>query len=247
MMVMERFLAPLKEVKMAPDDSSNIGEFEGYASVWSSVDLGGDMIERGAYTKTLDEWANKGQLPQLLYYHQDQVIIGDWLEMREDEKGLYVKGRLWVKGDLRIETAVMAYNILRGTSVKGLSIGYSVRDYDSQEQVDGSRIRLLKEINLFEVSIAPYSMEPKAKVHAVKSLTDEDGQILTKREVEKVLRDAKLSTRQAKAFISGGYDALVRDEQSVIEVENRDDSSSMSGVLASLKSLNLKLEDKNVC
>jgi HK97 family phage prohead protease len=240
--MMERFIAPLKEVKMAPDDSSNLGEFEGYASVWGSVDLGGDMIERGAYKNTLDEWANKGQLPQLLYYHQDQIIIGDWLEMREDDKGLYVKGRLWVKGDLKIEAAVMAYNILKGTSVKGLSIGYSVRDYDSQEQVDGSRIRLLKEINLFEVSIAPYSMEPKAKVHSVKSLTDENGIILTKREVEKVLRDAKLSTRQAKAFISGGYDALVRDEQSVVEVENRDDSSSMLGVLASLKSLNLKLE-----
>ena len=240
--MMERFIAPLKEVKMAPDDSSNIGEFEGYASVWGSVDLGGDMIERGAYKNTLDEWANKGQLPQLLYYHQDKIIIGDWLEMREDEKGLYVKGRLWVKGDLKIETAVMAYNILKGTSVKGLSIGYSVRDYDSQEQIDGSRIKLLKEINLFEVSIAPYSMEPKAKVHSVKSLTDEDGQILTKREVEKVLRDAKLSKRQAKAFISGGYDSLVRDEQSVIEIEDRDDSSSMLGVLASLKSLNLKLE-----
>lgn len=242
MMVMERFLAPLKEVKMAADDSSNVGEFSGYASVWGSVDLGGDMIERGAYTKTLDEWHNKGQLPQLLYYHNDQIIIGDWLEMREDDKGLFVKGRLWVKGDLRIESAVMAYNVLRGTSVKGLSIGYRARDYEIQEQIDGSQIRLLKEIELFEVSIAPYSMEPKAKVHAVKSLTDEDGQILTKREVEKVLRDAKLSRRQAKAFIGGGYDALVRDEQSVVDVEDRDDSLGKSDVLASLKSLNLKME-----
>lgn len=241
-MVMERFLAPLKEVKMAADDSSNVGEFSGYASVWGSVDLGGDMIERGAYTKTLDEWHNKGQLPQLLYYHNDQIIIGDWLEMREDDKGLFVKGRLWVKGDLRIESAVMAYNVLRGTSVKGLSIGYRARDYEIQEQIDGSQIRLLKEIELFEVSIAPYSMEPKAKVHAVKSLTDEDGQILTKREVEKVLRDAKLSRRQAKAFIGGGYDALVRDEQSVVDVEDRDDSLGKSDVLASLKSLNLKME-----
>lgn len=227
---------------MAADDSSNVGEFSGYASVWGSVDLGGDMIERGAYTKTLDEWHNKGQLPQLLYYHNDQIIIGDWLEMREDDKGLFVKGRLWVKGDLRIESAVMAYNVLRGTSVKGLSIGYRARDYEIQEQIDGSQIRLLKEIELFEVSIAPYSMEPKAKVHAVKSLTDEDGQILTKREVEKVLRDAKLSRRQAKAFIGGGYDALVRDEQSVVDVEDRDDSLGKSDVLASLKSLNLKME-----
>ena len=228
---------------MAADDSSSVGTFEGYASVWGSVDLGGDMIARGAYTKTLDEWANKGQLPQLLYYHNDQIIIGDWLEMREDDKGLFVKGQLWVKGDLRIEAAVMAYNVLRGTSVKGLSIGYRAKDYDIQEQIDGSQIRLLKEIELFEVSIAPYSMEPKAKVHAVKSLLDEDGQILTKREVEKILRDATdLSNRQVKAFISGGYDALVRDDQDRVDAENRDDSSDLAGVLASLKSLNLKLE-----
>ena len=231
---MDRFIVPLKEVKMAADDSSSVGTFEGYASVWGSVDLGGDMIARGAYTKTLDEWHNKGQLPQLLYYHNDQVIIGDWLEMREDDKGLFVKGQLWVKGDLRIEAAVMAYNVLRGTSVKGLSIGYRAKDYDIQEQIDGSQIRLLKEIELFEVSIAPYSMEPKAKVHAVKSLTDEDGQILTKREVEKVLRDAKLSRRQAKAFIGGGYDALVRDEQDRIEVEDRDDSLDEASIIASL-------------
>ena len=242
-MTMERFIVPL-ELKALPDEAGLVGEFMGYGSVWDSVDLGGDTIKRGAYEKSLNAWKAKGMMPQMLFYHNTEKIIGDWLEMVEDDYGLRVKGRLWIKGDLKVEEAVMAYNVLRGTSVKGLSIGYRVRDYEIQEQNDGSTIRHLKEIDLMELSIAPYAMEPKAMVTGVKSLTDENGIILTKREVEKVLRDAKLSRRQAKAFIGGGYDALARDEQDRVDAESRDDSLELSDVLASLKSLTLKMEGK---
>jgi HK97 family phage prohead protease len=167
----------------------------------------------------------------MLYYHDMKEVVGEWTKMMEDEKGLYVEGKLWVTGDLKIETAVKAYNILRSNSVKGLSIGFYDRGSVEKTLMDGSIIRELQEIDLLEVSIAPWSMEPKAMVTSVKSLAGNDGQVASKREVEKALRDAGLSARQAKAFISGGYDAMTRDE-----------SAPYAEILASLDRISTQLQ-----
>jgi hypothetical protein len=206
------FFCGLEIKSLDGDANSQIGTFSGWASVWDSVDLGGDMIRRGAYRNTLARWSEKGQMPQMLFYHDMREVIGEWTKMMEDEKGLYVEGKLWVSGDMRVESAVKAYNILRANSVKGLSIGFYDRGSEERQLVDGTSIRELQEIDLLEVSIAPFAMEPKAMVTSVKSLTGENGQLASKRECEKALRDAGLSARQAKAFISGGYDAMTRDE-----------------------------------
>lgn len=221
----KRFACELLELKLG-DANSDMGVFSGYASVWNSVDLGGDQIQAGAFAKTLEEWKNKGMLPQMLFYHDMGDIIGEWTKMHEDEKGLYVEGRLWVKGDERLDSAVKAFNVLKSNSVKGLSIGFHTKEFEIID-FNGGQIRKLIELSLMEVSIAPFAMEPKASVTAVKSLTGEDGQILSKREVEKVLRDANLSTKQAKAFISGGYNSMVRDES----------SEDLSSILASINSI----------
>lgn len=241
-MEIKRISCPLVEVKAEGDVNSEEGVFSGYGSTFGNLDLGGDIIKAGAFTKSLNDWGMKGEMPFLLAFHDMSRPIGDWLEMREDEKGLFVRGQLWVKGDRRIEDAVMAYNMLRGTGQKTLSIGYRVNDYEMQESINGS-IRIIKEIDLVEVSIVPIPMNPQAKITAVKSLKDEEGNILSKREVERELRDAfKLSARQAKAFIAGGYDALERDAKGIEEVADRDDQTSEAELIASLKNLSKLLK-----
>ena len=232
-MEIKRLSCPLVEVKADGDANDNSGTFEGYGSTFGNLDLGGDMIKAGAFAKSLNEWGMKGEMPFLLAFHDMSRPIGDWLEMREDEKGLFVKGRLWTQGDRRIEDAVMAYNMLRGTGQKTLSIGYRVTDYEMQDSINGS-VRIIKEIDLVEVSIVPVPMNPQAKITAVKSLTDEDGIILSKRDVERALRDAGLSSRQAKAFIAAGYDALTRDEKEESKGVDCEGQLDESGILASL-------------
>ena len=232
-MELKRISCPLVEVKAEGDANSESGIFSGYGSTFGNLDLGGDIIKAGAFTNSLNEWGMKGEMPFLLAFHDMNRPIGDWLEMREDEKGLFVKGQLWVKGDRRIEDAVMAYNMLRGTGQKTLSIGYRVVDSEMQESMNGS-IRVIKEIDLVEVSIVLIPMNPQAKITAVKSLKDSEGNILSKREFERLLRDADLSAKQAKAFIAGGYEAIERDAKSGEEVADRDDQAESEAILASL-------------
>ena len=237
----KRLSCQLVEIKADGDANSNEGEFSGYGATFGNLDHTGDIIKAGAFAKSLNDWGMKGELPFLFAFHDMSRPIGDWLEMREDEKGLYVRGRLWTKGDRRIEDAVMAYNMLRGTGQKTLSIGYRVNDYEMQESVNGS-IRVIKEIDLVEVSIVPIPMNPQAKITAVKSLKDSEGNILSKRELEKFLRDADFSAKEAKAFIAGGYEALERDAKGGEEAAHRDDDAETQAVLASLRNALTKIK-----
>lgn len=240
-MEIKRALFELNEVKLE-DQTSTRGFFSGYGSIFGNVDLGGDIVERGAFSKSLNEWSSKGQLPQMLWYHNEQEIIGEWTKMVEDESGLYVEGKLWINGESKIERAVQAYNVLKSNSVKGLSIGYRVKDRETQENFDGSVIRRLKEIELFEVSIAPWAMNPQASVTGVKSMTDDEGNVLSKRDVEKILRDSGLSKKQAQAFIASGYSALERDAKGDVKAAESDSQKELASVLESLNSLSSTLK-----
>ena len=221
------------EVKQE-DIDNDMGLFEGYGSVFGNVDLGGDIVMQGAFRESLVKWKEKQQLPQLLGFHQDGNVIGDWLEMREDEKGLYVKGQLWVKAEKRIEDAVRAHNIMKGTGPKGLSIGYYVKDQELVE-FNGGTVRQIKEIELFEVSVVGYAMNPKADVTRVKNMTLEDGETPSIRVAEKGLRDLGFSKKQAQAILAGGYNTIKRDADGDDEVKSREDSSDDQGLLESLK------------
>jgi len=240
-MEIKRISCPLVEVKADGDANDASGHFEGYASTFGNLDLGGDIIKAGAFQNSLAEWSMKGEMPFMLAYHDMDKAIGDWMEMREDEKGLFVRGRLWVHGDRRIEDAVRAYNILRGTGQKTMSIGYYVKDYEMQESERGS-LRIIKEVELVEVSVVLQPMNPKARITSVKSLVDSEGLILSKREVEKGLRDVGLSAKQAKAFIASGYDGLVRDAKESVEGAGRDDQTGEAELIAQLKQLSQQLK-----
>ena len=239
----KKLFCPLTEVKF-DDESSRRGHFSGYGSVFGEIDLGNDIVEKGAFSETLQEWGQKGQLPQMFWYHNNEEIIGEWTKMVEDEKGLYVEGKLWINGENRLETSVKAYNVIKSNSVKGLSIGYSVSSggLDYQEQADGTVIRKLKKVKLFELSIAPWAMLPQASVTAVKSMIDNDGNVLSKREVEKILRDSGLSKRQSQAFIARGYEGIERDAKTELESIERDAQFDLSGVLESLKKLSSTIQ-----
>ena len=197
---MHQLVAPLLELKM---DGEKPGRFKGYGSTFGNVDLGKDKVIKGAFERSLREHGKAGTLPAMYWMHDRSEPVGDWLDMTEDGKGLRVEGQLWT-GDQETEASRKACNLLRGTSPKGLSIGYATRKW-SYDQEKG--IRSLEDVDLFEVSVVGYGMNPKAVVTHIKALCS-DGGLPSIDALRDLLTEAGLLKAQADALLSGGFKAL---------------------------------------
>jgi HK97 family phage prohead protease len=200
---MKTLLTPFMEFKL---DSAETGVFRGYGSTFGNVDLGKDKCVKGCFKRSLGEHAKAGTMPFMYWMHDRNEPIGDWTEVDEDDKGLRVVGKLWT-GSQETECSRKAMGILKGTAAKGLSIGYRTQKH-SFDQKTG--VRSLEDVDLPEVSVVGYGMNPKALVSSIKSLL-EDGAVPTIRDIEELLRDAGFSATQAKAFCSEGYKGIARD------------------------------------
>lgn len=137
-----------------PDDE---GRFTGYAAVFGNVDHGNDVIEPGAFTKTLQE---KPQVP-ILWAHNPDKPIGVSTSMTEDGKGLKVEGQL----AMEVQCAREVHALMKLGAIKGLSIGYNT----VRRQFKGS-VRHLQEVALGEFSPVVFPMNDRAEVDAVKDL-----------------------------------------------------------------------------
>ena len=134
------------------------GRLEGYASFFGQEDTGRDVVEPGAYCDSLARIAAEGRSVKMLWQHDPKQVIGIWEEVREDGRGLYVKGRL-LDG---VAQAREAQHLLEAGALDGLSIGYTVR----RAVKDSQGRRLLKELELWEVSLVTFPMLPSARVGA---------------------------------------------------------------------------------
>lgn len=133
-----------------------VGEIEGYASLFGKADRCGDTVERGAYAKSLAAVATSGRQIKMLWQHDPTQPIGIWDEIREDAKGLYLKGRL-LEG---VGKAQEARVLVAAGAVDGLSIGY--RTVRAQKSPTGGRT--LSELDLWEISLVTFPMLQCARV-----------------------------------------------------------------------------------
>lgn len=147
-------------IESANDES---GEFSGYAAVFSNEDEGHDIIQKGAFAKTIAEDFDRIKI--LSQHESYDLPIGKPLELREDEKGLYIKGKISNTSKGRDILTLMRDGVLNE-----LSIGY---DAVAVEFDGKTGIRYLKEIKLWEVSIVTWAMNDQAKIDDVKSLAEE--------------------------------------------------------------------------
>lgn len=131
---------------------------EGYASLFGKVDRTGDVVESGAYAASLGALERSGRRVKMLWQHDPSEPIGVWDIVREDEKGLFVKGRL-----LRdVSRAKEAAALISAGAIDGLSIGY--RTVRANKDETGQR--RLAELELWEVSLVTFPMLPEARVGA---------------------------------------------------------------------------------
>ncbi|WP_226621685.1 HK97 family phage prohead protease [Alloyangia pacifica] len=139
---------------------------EGYASVFGRADQGGDVVAPGAYAASLQRLAAEGRAVRLLWQHDPARPIGFWEEVREDGRGLYVKGRLLEA----VEKGREAAALIAAGAIDGLSIGY--RTVTAVKDREGRR--LLRELELWEVSLVTFPMLPSARVAAKGESPDGD-------------------------------------------------------------------------
>lgn len=159
----KKYMAFEFEVKET-DDSGNVGYIEGYASTFGNIDLGDDVVEKGAFRKTIKD--KKGKFPILLD-HMMTKQIGWNIEAEEDDIGLKVKGEI----QLETEEARNRYKLAKrakeiGTKM-GLSIGYQTIKAESDKERPA--VRRLKELKLFEYSFVTFPMNEMASITAAKA------------------------------------------------------------------------------
>ncbi|MFA6204557.1 MAG: HK97 family phage prohead protease, partial [Gallionella sp.] len=171
------------------------GTIEGYASIFGNIDLGGDVIERGAFKEIVK---NSSGMVVVLNQHNTRDPIGV-AEVKQDDKGLSFKGQFI----LEAASARSAYALAKGGALTGMSIGYDV--LEGGAKILESGIRQLKSLKLWEISLVTFGMNPLAGIDSVKQA----GNITTIREFEDFLRDAGgFSKAQATDIAVGGWKKL---------------------------------------
>ncbi|SFR04775.1 HK97 family phage prohead protease [Poseidonocella sedimentorum] len=156
----------------------------GYASHFGACDQGGDIVQRGAYAASLSRLTTEGRAVKMLWQHDPAQPIGIWDEVREDERGLFVKGRILDS----VERGREARALIDAGAIDGLSIGY--RTLKATKNTKGQR--LLTELELWEVSLVTFPMLPSARVQAK-----------GEEPVAGALRDMALLFEQARRELAG--------------------------------------------
>jgi HK97 family phage prohead protease len=145
-----------RQMQFQIKELSEAGYFEGLLSPYGNVDQGGDVVEPGAYNKTLKD---HGYERPLLWQHKTDCPIGK-LVLEDRQDGLWCKGQLLME----LPLAQQAYSLIKAKIVQGLSIGFeSVKD-----AIEGG-VRHLKEIRLWEGSIVTFGMNLSALITSVKA------------------------------------------------------------------------------
>lgn len=214
---MERKNLELHAAELKFDDASR--KFSGYASVFNGVDSYGDTIIAGAYKATLQD----RQRPIQLRWNHYGPVIGKWTAIREDEKGLFVEGELTPGHSV----AEDAYSLLKHGAVTGMSIGYRIPAGGSEKNGD---TRLLKQIDLIEISIVESPADLQAQIGDVKAAINEADSL---KEIEALLREAAGFSRADATALVARIKSMSRGE--------RDDETKASELFGALTALHEKI------
>lgn len=219
------------------DKSGAEGTFTGYGAFFGNIDAYGDVIKKGAFKETLSEWNGRGFFPPMLLNHgsggwggspEDDLPIGVWSNMVEDEKGLVVEGTLATKTRRGAEV----YELMKmdpKPAINGLSIGFRVKEAGMGTKPTEPR-RTIKKIDLFEVSVVTMPANSKARVSSVKSAEN----IKTIRDFETFLRDVgRFSHGAAKAIASRGFKSSEPREEDDAQAAIADEIRRTIAILSS--------------
>lgn len=154
------------------------GIIEAYVSIFGNVDSYGDVVEKGAFTESINKWFPR--FPKGVWAHDWSMPIAKTLEIREDERGLYIKGQLI----LSVQKGQEAYELIKQGVITDFSFGYEV---DEAEIDENTGMRHLKKLTIYEWSPVLVGANNRATLIGVKS----DGQVIEEPAEEEVLEESE--------------------------------------------------------
>ncbi len=203
MTTMERKSVDILEIKVSDDGAMT---FSGYGAVFGNVDSWGDIVSKGAFVATIKQAKASGKWPAMLVSHNGHSMpVGVYTEMKEDDRGLWVEGKL-----ANTERGREIYELMKmqpRPAIDGLSIGYIAKDYTLHQRTKSEEPRrTLKAVDLLEVSFVTWPANDKARVVNVKS-------DFNPRDIEDSLREAGLSRGDSVKAVAVFKSMLQRDAE----------------------------------
>lgn len=170
------------------------GVFECYGNTKGNIDHAKDRTMDGAYQKSIEQHKANGTMPNMFWAHNPHELpVGKWLDMREDAKGLWMKGKL-SKTTMGSDIEILA----KDGALDSFSIGYSV----GEERWNAEKgCNDLLEIKIIETSWVNRPCNEESRLIGIKSMLD-NNELPTKRDLEKMLREQGLSKKQAEKIAS---------------------------------------------
>lgn len=251
------------EIKAVDDENEEFFTFEGLASTFN-LDLGNDIIEPGAFLESINR-----KSPIILWQHDSREPIGMPMEIRETSEGLFVKVRL-PKADTLVKGRVIPQ--IRVGSVRTMSIGF--RSLDDERDGENPRVRRLKKVDLVEISLVTFPMNPEAVITGFKNAegieqdpltaeeieiiisrregksvttvtVDDVNEIKTRRDYEKVLRESGFSRDAACMMAKNFQGEPDEDEMAATAIRDLSKKFTDNGCSNAITSMLNKLEKHN--
>ena len=177
------------------------GEFTALVSVFDTKDSYGDVIRKGAFTKTISEWsAGEDNLPVIWSHSWDDPFshVGRVTKAEETDEGLVITGLI---EDMDSNpTAAQVYRLLKGRRIKNFSFAYDVISGGYRQDDEHGEYNELTELKLFEVGPCLVGVNQETELLDVKA------------------RAALASVKAGRVLSQKNFDHLVAAHEALSEV-----------------------------
>lgn len=170
--------------------TGDAGQITAYASTFGNVDLDGDVVEPGAFARTIE---HSGGVVPMLWQHDAWEPIGVTSSLEEDAKGLLIEAQL----NLDTQRGREAFSLLKQGAMRGLSIGYRT----IQDEWQGM-VRRLREVALVEISAVTFPANPEAR------LVDAKAAAAALAEMADEIKAGRALSASNRALLDAALDAL---------------------------------------
>lgn len=192
----------------AADDGSM--KFTCYGNVKGNIDHALDKTMNGAYLDSIKAHKAAGTMPKMFWNHNPtQPPVGVWLDMVEDEKGLKMTGEF-----LNTPRGLELYEGYKKGAIDSFSIGYRIDDEKWNHEEGHNE---LHKVHILETSCVNFACNEESRLVGIKAKLDKD-ELPTKRDLEKFLREAGLSRKQAECIVSRYDDKSASEPEDVFDI-----------------------------